>query len=216
MIKELEISIGRTEIAPGWVAVIKPVKPIDPVTPGSTARHEAFHTVAALLTGTHVIEASRIPGPGFLGRTILSEFNAISFMAAHAMGCGGTGHDVSVIAWKGHDPNSLAEAARSVLSGHEEEIYTVSSLIESRGTISGNEAKWAMDVVTNPEAEIDIINPLGEKRHFVTRIKKGEGYKISIGIPLENPGNELEEENQPILEDIVISKHPLLNKINLN
>ena len=171
MSKSLEISPGTHEIADGWKAVIKPINSFDQVTPSSTAYHEAIHTVAALLTGSHVKEASRRSGPGFLGRTILSEFNAIAFIAPHAKGCSGTGYDVSVLAIMGHDPDSLASAARSVLIGHEGEVHAVASLIEINGSISGYEAKEIMGRVNDPEAEIKITNPLGEERHFVIKVR---------------------------------------------
>ncbi|TSC85425.1 MAG: hypothetical protein G01um10147_1163 [Microgenomates group bacterium Gr01-1014_7] len=151
---------------------IEPIQPVDRATPGSTAYHEAVHTVAAILTGSHVMEASKVPGSGYWGSTELDGFNPIAFVAAHAMGCSGTGHDVSVLVSQGHDPNLLAGEARSLLAYHKDEINAVASLIESRGTISGHEAVLAMNRAINPEAKVRIIDPLGNERHFVTKIRK--------------------------------------------
>lgn len=180
--KEFQLSEGTSEIAPGWSVTIKQLNPVDRTIPGSTARHEALHTVAAILNNTHVKEASKIPGPGYLGRTILGQFDGLSFVAAHAFGCSGTGHDRAVLVMLGHSPEVLASSARSLLSGHEDEIQAVSSLIESKGTISGYEAKDAMGRAANPEVDIYLFGPEGEKRHFVTRVRKSEGYIIPLDI----------------------------------
>lgn len=183
MNKEMSVSLGITEIASGWIAIVKPIEPFKLVSPGSTAYHEAIHAVAAILTGTGVVEASRVPGPGFRGRTKLTEFNAISFMAAHAMGCDGTGHDVAVVGWMGRDPDSAAVAARRLLANREDEIHAVASEIETKGTISGYEAELAMDGAVNPDAEVEITDPFGNIRHFVAKTRRSNGHIISIGIP---------------------------------
>lgn len=65
MERRVEVVPGSHEIAPGWIATVRPIESFRLISPGSTARHEAIHTVAALLTGTRVVEASRVPGPGF-------------------------------------------------------------------------------------------------------------------------------------------------------
>ena len=180
MNKELAISPGIQEIAPGWFATIKPVQPINLVSPDGTSYHEATHAVAAILTGSKVLEASRIPGPGYSGITRLDGFNGVAFMAAHAMGCDGTGHDVAVVEWLGHNPDSLAWVARSVLAGRDEEIDAVASAIQARGTISGDEAEEAMDKILNHEIKVEIINPFGEQRHYVTKVREGKGFIIEI------------------------------------
>lgn len=166
------------EIEAGWTVKIKPIVPFDMAKPGATAHHEAAHTVAAILTGDNVLEATRISGPTYLGRTRLSKFNPIAFVAAHARGCSGTGYDLMVLTSLGYDTNSLAQAARGVLSGHEEEITAVASLIEANGTISGDEALAIMDAVINPKAEITLINPLGQQRSFVSKVRRGGDYFI--------------------------------------
>lgn len=203
MFKELEFSPRSSEIAPGWVVTVEPVKHFDMVEPGTTAIHEGIHVVATILTDNHVEEASIVPGPGYLGRTIAG-FSPIAFMAPHAMGCDGTGHDISVVIWKGYDPNSLAEAARSTLAGHEDEIYAVSSLIEAQGTISGYEAKWIMDEITHPEAQVEITNPLGQKWEFVSKTRStSNGYFIPTELP--NPSESPKELDNGL-------PHPLVDK----
>ncbi len=161
--------IEKAEIAPGWRAEARPLNPWAGVLPGSTAHHEALHTVAAILTGNNVEIASNVPGPGYLGKTVIGgEFNAIAFMAAHALGCSGTGHDRAVVALAGHDTEAAASAARSILSGHDREIYAVAALIETKRTISGFEAKEAMERAAKPQTEIKLTGPKGEVHYFVT------------------------------------------------
>lgn len=166
----------------GWTVKIKPIMPFDMAEPGATAHHEATHTVAAILTGDNVLEATRISGPGYSGRTRLSRFNPIAFVAAHAKGCRGAGYDLMVLTSLGHDINSLAGAARGVLSGHEDKIHAVASLIEARGTISGYEALEVMEAVANPKAEITLINPLGQERSFVSKVRQGGDYFIPVDL----------------------------------
>lgn len=183
MTKEFELSLGTSEIGTGWTASVKPVKPFGSTVPGSTAYHEAVHAVAAILTGSHVREATNIAGDGYLGKTEIDGFNAIAFAAAHAKGCGGTGHDLAVLRILGHDPSSLAWAARNVLSGHDDEIYAVSSLIEERGRISGFEAKEAMKKASDPEADVELISPNGQSYHFTSKIRGNPQYYIPVRIP---------------------------------
>ncbi|OGE37040.1 hypothetical protein A3B45_04095 [Candidatus Daviesbacteria bacterium RIFCSPLOWO2_01_FULL_39_12] len=178
----VEIKPGISEIYGGWKAKVKPIDCVEETMPSPTAEHEAAHTVAALLTGSCVRKASRIPGPGYSGITELNGFNGVAFMAAHALGCSGTGYDRLVVSQMGHDPDLLAGVARGVLSGHEEEISAVASLIEVKETISGTEALWVMNSARNPQAEVTIINPAGEKaRHFVTKIR---GSLVFLSIDL--------------------------------
>jgi len=217
MNKEFEVSIGTTKIAPGWTVDIEPVKPFQ-VRPGYTSRHEGIHTVTAIITGTHVIEASRNPGPGYRGRTILAEKNAIAGIAAHAMGCGGTAYDVMIVRLQGHDPNSLASVARSILSGHEDEIYDVASAIEAKGAISGDEAEQIIYKARNPEAKVEITDPLGQKWNFVIKTKEVDGYFIPIEIPAPPENTETSDNNQKEkdkLSDIFVNARPFTDKLGL-
>ena len=80
---------------------------------GGTARHEARHAVAAEANGTRVVFASIIPGPGYLGITQLSAFDAIAAAAPHAHGDSGTGHDVSIIEHAGESVGAAGAAAKN-------------------------------------------------------------------------------------------------------
>ena len=114
------------------------------IIPGKTANHEARHAVAARRNGTGVESATIIPGPGYLGMTKLSKFDAIAAAAAHAHGDSGTGHDLSIIRASGISESAAINGARSTLSGAEKEVYAVASLLEKKGTLSGSEIDTAM------------------------------------------------------------------------
>jgi hypothetical protein len=193
---EIGLHVVKKEVLPGWTVIISR-KNYFTQKPGRTAHHEGLHTVAAIKNGSKVIEASREPGPGSLGHTLLGRYDRIAFMAAHAHGCDGTGHDVSVVRFMGDNPESAASSARQLLMNQEEEIYAVSSLIEEKGTITGEQAVQALDKVANPEADIEVIGPNGEKRSFVTKTRKGKNFFISIGLP-ENLEQQKNKKNQKI------------------
>lgn len=211
---------GEMVSAPtGIKALITPIAPFDMVTPGSTSYHEAAHTVAALLTGDTPEIASRNPGPGYLGITILRRFNKLAFVAAHALGCSGAGHDLSVLHRMGHDIGSLASAARDLLSGNLNKVYAVASLIQAKGAITGGEAKWVMDKLDNPEAKVEVVGRFGKIRHFVTKLRGG-----AIPIPLdpaelsEEPAKTENPLNWPKHEvgliDVPINDRPLTKTIH--
>lgn len=180
--KEIKLVEGKNELPFGWMATIKPRDPYKHVNPSRTSDHEAIHTVAAIKNNTHVIEASRIPGPGYLGFTELSNPDAIAAVAPHAFGHCGTGHDLNIVEIMGYDPHLLANTARKLLCGSEKEIHAVAALIEINGSISGFQAEEVMEQTENPEVDVEIVDPLGEKRQFVKKVRKSEGYFIPLDI----------------------------------
>jgi hypothetical protein len=224
MSSEIKLSEGINEIFPGWQATVKLVNPlkIKNISKYSTSYHEATHAFAALKTGSHVHEASRIPGPGYNGITRLNEFNPIAFMAAHAMGCSGTGHDVAVVRRMGYSPESVAAQARMIMSGHEAEIDAIAADIEMQGTISGNQAWNTMEKAANPEVEVFLIDPEGKPRHFVAKTRRSEGFLIDLGIidfsketKKRGPEESTTGDKDPLLDNILpftgkIHQEPLL------
>src|SRR5438309_2024694 len=115
MLRGVELSIGTTEIAPGYKAEVTPKFDLENKPKSETSIHETRHGVAGIKNGSYVRRMSIIPGPGYLGITELDRFDAIAFMAPHAAGCDGTGHDVSVVAYMGHNPGVAAGAANALL-----------------------------------------------------------------------------------------------------
>lgn len=107
-------------------------------TPTDTAEHEATHAVVAILNGTGVKSASVIPGPGYLGITELTGFDAVAAAAPHAMGHDGTGWDMTLVQAMGHDAGSVANVARDIAGKSQEIIQEVASHLDNNGSLSGN------------------------------------------------------------------------------
>lgn len=182
MIQTIEAAPGVTKIAPDCTIKIKPINHFK-TEPGPVPWHEAGHALVHTLRGKWVKEASRIPGPGYRGRTLVDEYDPVSFAAAHTMGCDGTGHDLAVIEYMGDDVGTAAITAGSILSNNKEKLRAVASLIEVHGAISGYDILWAIDKIDNPEAEVDIYGPKGKNQHFVKKTEKDKAYLIHVEIP---------------------------------
>lgn len=145
------------------------------VTPGTTAKHEARHAVAARRNGTGVESATIISGSGYLGMTRLAKFDAVAAAAAHAHGDSGTGHDMAIIRASGISENAAISGARSALSGAEKEIHEVASMLQRKGTVSGSEIDIAMANAGREKEKISAVifikSPDGkeEKREIETK-----------------------------------------------
>ena len=155
------------------------------ITPGSTAVHEATHAVAAIANGTSVKKATIIPGPGYLGMTELSRFDAIAAAAPHADGCSGTGHDMHIVAMMGHDKGSAASAALGVVGQNRQEISAVASLLEEKKTISGSDIDHTIREVSQKKngqekATIHIKAPDGSEQTL-----QAEAQNSTIMLPGE-------------------------------
>ncbi len=179
---EVQVGAGIIEIAPGWTAQAEIDDPYENVEPGETADHEARHAVAGAEDGILPKLASRIPGPGYLGKTEFPLFSAAAAMAPDAHGCNGTGYDVALVRAMGQDPGAAAAAARSLLSGKEEIIHAVAALIEVKGTAYGHEISEAMFSAANPRVNVEITDPSGQSSRYSERLK-GSSNIIPISIP---------------------------------
>lgn len=211
MITEFEISLGTNKVVEtvgGGRVVIIPKNPFAKM-PGPISIHEAAHAVTAEDKGSHAELVSIVPGPGYLGRTNLNEFNGVASMAPHAIGCSGTGQDMAVVEMMGYNPNSLAAEAKEVVDDNWDEIYGVGSLLEARGTIFRNEVLWAIDQVRNPEVELGVINPLGEERHFAIKARRGEW--IAVPIMITNPSEEQSKQDDSPAHQFTYRIHICLN-----
>lgn len=181
MERHVEITAGITEIDPGMIVNVEAINPYAGIEPSHTDYHEAAHAVAG---ENDVQEVSNVAGPGYLGRTLLTRFNAIAFAAAHALGYGGTGHDLAVLRMMGYDPESVASDARRELAGREGEIHAVASELALNRTISGFRVKAAIERYRNPMVKVEIKNPLGEITSFVASARKTIfGHSVSLGLP---------------------------------
>lgn len=140
------------------------------VVPSDTALHEATHTVPALVNGTPVEEVSIVPGPGYLGITKLGRPDPIAALAPHSTGHNGTGHDVFIASLMVNDIGPASNVAKSIAQSRQKEIAAVASLLEEKGTITGYEAKEAMDSVDRKKEEnkatVFIKSPDGSEKRI--------------------------------------------------
>ena len=151
---------------------------------GGTAYHEACHAVAAMLLNITVFEATDIPGPGYGGYTSIAEFDSTVAAAAEAMGCDGTGHDLWSIAMQGDDPDAAVSSARSLLSGHMDELKAVATSIHGNGLASGATMDHARTRVTEDLVRVTIENPDGTTRTELKTLRRGDVY---LDLPREYP-----------------------------
>ncbi len=149
-----------------------------------TAFHEACHALAAMLLNITVFEATDIPSGDYSGATWLAEYDPTVAAAAEAMGCDGTGHDMWTIAMMGDSPDAAVASARSLLSGHGDELNAVATSIQSAGTASGVTMDHARTRVSEDIVEVTIKNPDGTVRTEYKSLLRGELY---LDIPREYP-----------------------------
>jgi hypothetical protein len=141
----------------------KPKRP----NPGNTALHEAKHALIAEKRGNTVKRVSIMPTADYNGVTELSRPDPVAAAGPHADGMSGTGWDVHIIRAMGTDEHTAGAAAKSILSGNEEEVYSIAQLLEERGAIGSGEVRSAMDEVHQPKrekVELRIIDPKGEEK----------------------------------------------------
>lgn len=138
----------------------------------TTAGHEALHVAAAVKNGTSVESASIIPGPGYRGITKLSRPDAYAAAASFAFGTNGVGEvgyggDKHAVWSMGHNLDSAASGARSLLAGEDDLIGEIAGMLEERKTIGGKDIQEAQDNVESRrkgEIIVSITNPDGETK----------------------------------------------------
>lgn len=154
------------------------------VIPGSVAEHEAAHVVAA----GEIVSATIIPKGDALGTTQPVKMTAATAAAAEALGHTGTGWDMFLTEHVlGVDPGTAKAAARSALSGKDEELLEVATLLEERKTISQRDVEEARKNIIKRrqgifEVEIEIRMP-GEKMQSLSGETFHGEIKISDLIP---------------------------------
>lgn len=152
--------------------------------PGSVAEHEAAHVVAA----GEIVSATIIPSGDTLGTTQPVKMTATAAAAAEALGHSGTGWDMYLTEYVlGVDPGTAKAAARSALSGRDEEIFEVATLLEERKTIGQSDVDEARQNIIERRqgifaVEVEIGEPGKKIRSFPTKSFRGE-VKISDLIP---------------------------------
>lgn len=212
MVKERLLNTGLNKITSKWSAFVEQIDPFRTV-PGSTAMHEAVHSVLAMLTGTWVKFTTIIPGPGYGGLTSLSEANAVAAVGPDELGHSGTGWDLLMAKLMGADRGSAGAVARSLAAKAHRLIYAVASTLQDKGTISGYEVKQTMVEAENPETRITYLGPQGERHEFIKKTREVNGYQIPLEIPDEIEVQRETEEIKKETEDSVYLDHPLGDKI---
>ena len=199
---EIKVGFGTTDFKTGWRTIAEASDPfkIKKVVAGVTAFHEAGHIVPHLKRGKWVRRATIEPGPGYLGKTEVDEYDPVSFMGPRWLGCDGRGHDEAVVIAMGDDPGSSADAAGSYLRNAQEDLRDVAALLQKNKTITGSQAKEVMDRNANPEVNLYVIDPSGNVRHFVEKIKKGQN-EIPLSKDKFNPFGS-DRTDHPLLEKI--------------
>lgn len=165
--REFEVSItaNRPQYIEGFKFSIEPQTSVKKTIPGSTAVHEAMHVVAALENGTGVDSATIVSGNGYLGLTRLTKPDAVAAMAPHAMGSGGTGHDVFIAGIIGN-AGAAESAARGIINSNMDKVEAVATVLEENRTIGSGEINSAINEITNPKprmATLFIETPTGEQ-----------------------------------------------------
>ena len=148
--------------------------------PGSVAKHESAHVVAA----GKIVSATIIPSGDALGTTQPVKMTAVAAVAAEALGHDGTGWDMFLTE---HilrvDPSVAKSAAQSALSGKSEEMYEVATLLQERSTIGQSDVEEARRNVKKRNQgifpiEVEIVTPDGRRRSITTKSFRNE-IKIS-------------------------------------
>lgn len=164
---------GQEVHSNGFIVRVEPFSKKKQRMAGRVARHEAIHAVLAEVTGTSVRSVTIRPGPGYLGLTELSGFNAIAAAGPEADGCDGTEYDMSII---GVGTSAAVSAAKSTIPENEDAIGEVACDLEQKGSMSGGEVRDAMKKGKDREGEflVHLITPDGQEH---TIFKKGSEKK---------------------------------------
>ena len=151
--------------------------------PGGTARHEAAHVVAA----GEIVYATIIPRGEALGITQPVKMTAAAAAAPEALGHDGTGWDMFLTEHiLGVDPGTAKSAARSALSGRQEEMHEVATLLEEKKTIGQRDVDQARENVKKRRQgihpiEVETTSPQGKTTTTIVESFRGE-IKIENGL----------------------------------
>lgn len=138
-----------------------------------TAVHESLHAGTA---PEKVKRVSIIPGPGYLGITEFSQFDAPAAAAPHHRGMSGTSWDEYLILANGHSPEAAGAAANARLVGKDEHINILSRRLEAEKTLTGRQVVETMNRVENGEEVVIKI----KRKNGDTEILNKKGVKENI------------------------------------
>ena len=176
--ERLDLSSGAMpfkERAGGVVIRVQKIE-IPRQVPGSVAQHESAHIVAA----GRIKSATIIPSGNALGTTTPEVMTAAAAAAAAAMGHDGVGWDLFVTEQMlGVDAQTAKTAARQALSGKQEEMHEVATLLEERKTIYQSDVEEARENVRRKRkgifaVEVEITSAQGKLISFTTETINSE------------------------------------------
>ncbi|MBI2621670.1 MAG: hypothetical protein HYW63_03455 [Candidatus Levybacteria bacterium] len=119
--------------------------PYERVCISSVAFHEGVHAFLAIKRGVGVKQASRIPGPGYLGKTEPYDFDGVAAVGPAALGLEGCGHDLRLASYKGVNIGAAKATGRQMVSEDPRGLRRVSAVIEQKGSATGGELEEALN-----------------------------------------------------------------------
>lgn len=176
-----ELKKGINRISPHIVIEVNPLIPFADTIPGEVALHEAQH---AALDLDNVDEISILPTKNSLGHTKFKHRSrrfALAAMGPHSMGAKGTGYDYWLTATLGHDPESVASAARSELVHLDKDVRALARGAQAKGSLTGSEAREIVKKDRNPSLSIHIKNfSTGRERQYVQSMERNYTNYIDL------------------------------------
>lgn len=167
------------EIGDGYTAEIISLENYRQKAKG-TARHETHH---AIVDPNNVKLVSIHPGPGYLGKTELYEFDEVAAAAPAEAGDSGIDWDEQLTTHiHKKDWNVSKSSAGARIAVIQEEIDEVSATLEEKGEMSGFEVKEAMARAGRRRAKIKITSREGNVTYLSSETNKRSGYQVTLGI----------------------------------
>lgn len=182
------LAIGERRVRPDGTVVETQVENALPFeAPDEVAEHENVHAFVAAERGTGIIRISTIPEGNSLGHVLLAHADVVSAAAPHALGHRGTGHDMRIVASMGASALGACAAARSVVSGRQEDMHRLAGFVHARRKLSGSEYRRAKKQVEDGDTvRVTVTRPTGERAViYKNRIKSPEVLITSFDLPAE-------------------------------
>lgn len=151
-------------------------------TPGPVAQHEAAHVVAA----GEIHSATIIPRGDALGTTTPKVMTAAAAGAAAARGHRGVGWDLFLAKHAfGADADSAIAQGRAALSGKEDEVEEVATILQERGTIDQSHVYQARENVRKRRDGVHPVEVYIKSTHGELRVYQAESHRDKVLIPGE-------------------------------
>lgn len=198
-VEQLRVPIGRTINDPetGFKVSVRKIVVNEP-NPGPTDYHEAAHVVVA----EEIDWAKSTPDGRALGVTKPKRMTAAVAGAAAAMGHGGVGWDLYVVAERGLgvDASSAIAQGAAALSGKGDEVKEVAILLKQHGTIYQSHVHEARNNVRKHREGIHPVEVLVSSPHGGIKIENRESFRGQVDISIDVEQSLEEEKKQAVAE----------------